>query len=186
MDDEPPMLAGQALRDLLWALRQTLGDAIVDEGLAAAPPEARERYVNAHPVSWVSYEDVRAVHQAIADAGQTTMELMLERAVPVSVERSFKTVWRVFLRLTSDAQLLKRTPLLYSKTRSKGRMEADVIGRGKAVAEVTGWGAAMPSRDVRSLALSIETFLTLCGREQVVVRGAPTRDGARFDVRWLR
>lgn len=184
-DDEPPKLSGQAVRDLSWAFRQTLGDEVVDAGFAAAPAAAREAYTTASPLSWVAYADVLAVHEALAEAGHTTMEAMLDEAVPLAVEHAFKTVWRILLRMTGDAALVKRTPLIYSKSRSKGEMTASIEGPGRAVAEVRGW-AKMPPRDIRSLGLSIETMLRIAGREGVVAIGRPTADGAHFEVRWRR
>ena len=54
---------------------------------------------------------------------------------------------------------------------------------GAAEAEVTGW-PGMPPRDVRALALSIQTLVRLAGRAEVVVEGAATELGARYSIRW--
>lgn len=181
--DEPPRLAAQSARDIRWALEQTLGVEVVARALATLPAHVKRQYVEPEPLAWVPYDVVVACHDAIAREAGTTMEDMLERAVPLAVERAFRTVWRVLLRFTSDAALVARTPLLYSKTRSKGAMSARAIGPGEGAAEVTGW-PAMPPRDVRAIALSIATVMRLAGRADVAVDGEATPDGARYRIRW--
>jgi hypothetical protein len=183
VDDEPPRLAAQSARDIRWALEQTLGAAVVERALASLPAEVRAQYADPAPLAWVPYDVVVRCHDAIAREAGTTMEEMLERAVPLAVERAFRTVWRVLLRFTSDSVLIARTPLLYSKTRSKGSMTAHVVGPGEAVAEVTGW-PAMPPRDVRAIQLSIRTLVMLAGRRDVTVEGSPTAAGARYVIHW--
>jgi hypothetical protein len=131
----------------------------------------------------VAYDAVVTCHAAIAREAGTTMEEMLERAVPLAVERAFRTIWRVLLRFTTDATLIARTPLLYSKSRSKGTMTARVVEPGHAVAEIVGW-RSMPPRDVRAIALSITTLLKLAHRHDVRVDATATPDGAVYAIRW--
>jgi hypothetical protein len=181
--EDAPRLAGQSVRDLRWAFEAMFGKDVVARALASLPEPVRTAWADAMPMDWVPYTTVVAVHEAIAREAKTTMETMLERAVPMAVERAFTTVWRVLLRFTSDEALLTRTPLLYSKTRSKGSMTTKVTGVGRAVVEVRGW-PGMPPRDVRALTLSIETLLRLAGREGVRVIAERTAHGARYEIRW--
>ena len=183
MDHDPPRLSAQSARDVRWALEQTLGVDAVTRGLASVPEPIRLAYADPAPLSWVAYDVVVTCHAAIAREAGTTMEDMLERAVPLAVERAFRTVWRVLLRFTTDAALIARTPLLYSKTRSKGTMSARVVAPGHAIADIAGW-PAMPPRDVRAIALSIATLLRLARREEVSVDGSATADGARYVIHW--
>jgi len=184
MTDEPPMLARQAVRDLLWAFRRTVGDEAVDEGLAALPDEVRERYTDSSSLAWLPYETVVEAHQAIATRAGVTMEALLEQAVPIATERAFKTVWRVFLRLTSNEQLVKRAPVIYSRSRSRGEMRVVSVEEGAARLEVIDW-PEIPPRDVLSLGLSVQTFLRLAGRREATVSGRITPTGASFEVRWV-
>jgi hypothetical protein len=182
-NDDPPRLAGQSARDLRWAFEQTLGVEVVARALASLPDETRAAYADVPVLGWVDYRDVVAAHEAIAREAGTTMEAMLERAVPLAVERAFRTVWRILLRFSSDATLIARTPLLYSKTRSKGTMRSELLSAGRASCVLTGW-PNVPPRDIRALSLSIATLLRLCGRNDVHVDGEPSEDGARFHVTW--
>jgi hypothetical protein len=167
----------------MWAFEQELGPERLARALDRVPPPHRTAYLTAGPTSWVPYETVVIVHQHVADEAGESVEALLDRAVPRAVEHAFSTVWRVLVRFTTDDALIARTPLLYSRTRSKGRMTAIRTAPGEAVAEVMGW-PAMPLRDVRALALSIETVLRLAGRADVVVTAEATPGGARFSLRW--
>ncbi|MGE0784297.1 MAG: hypothetical protein AB7S26_01315 [Sandaracinaceae bacterium] len=178
-----PKLSGQSVRDIRWAFEQLVGADVVATALARLPDPVREAYGDASPLEWVDYDVVVDAHDAIAREAGTTMEALLEQAVPLAVERAFRTVWRVLVRFTSDAAMIARTPLFYSKTRSKGEMRSELLGPGVAMCELTGW-PKVPPRDVRALTLSIETLLRLSAREEVVVTATKSPEGARFDIRW--
>lgn len=100
-----------------------------------------------------------------------------------AIERSFATVWRVFLRFTGDEAIVRRAASIYARTRSRGTMTARLVGPGRGVAEVTGW-ASIPPRDVRALGVSIAAFLRLAGRTNVAVQGEKTAAGARWQIRF--
>jgi hypothetical protein len=180
---DAPRLAGQSVRDLMWAFEQLLGQERASRALAAVPEPHRSAYVGADPHGWVAYDTVVAAHERMAAEAGTTMEELLERAVPLAVEHAFSTVWRVLLRFTTDEVLIARTPLLYSRTRSKGRMTASRTAPGRAVCEVSGW-PDMPPRDVRSIAISIETVLRLAGRKEVATVTETGPSGPRFHLTW--
>lgn len=177
------MLAGQAVLDTRWAFTQVLGHDALMRALARLPDGTREDYERATPMSWVSYETIRAVHDAFAREAGEPIEALLDRAVPLALERSFKTVWRLLLRFTSDEALIARAPLLYQRTRSRGTMSARIDRPGVGVCELKGW-ASVPSRDVHALTISIRSFLELAGRQGVTVVGERTASGARFRVTW--
>ncbi len=153
--------------------------------LATLPPGVRELYESTTTLTWVPYEVMREVHDAYGREAGVPVEALFEQVLPKAIERSFATVWRLLLRFTSDDALVARTPLLYTRTRSRGSMKARVIGPGEGLAELTGW-ASIPQRDIHALAISIRAFLTLAGRAEVSVRGERTATGARFHSRWNR
>ena len=181
--DEPPRLSGQSLLDMRWAFEKQLGKERVAAAIERVAEPHRSAYREATPISWVAYDTVVAAHEQVAIEAGTTMEQLLEVAVPRAVERAFSTVYRVLVRFTSDEAIIARTPLIYSRSRSKGTMTSRILSPGVAMAEVTGW-PGMPPRDVRALGLSIRTVLELSGRQAVSVIGERTSSGARYDVRW--
>jgi hypothetical protein len=182
-DDDAPKLSGQAVLDSRWAFEQVVGAASVRRALDSLPPSTREIYESATPLTWIPYGVMRDVHDAYARQSGRSVEDLLEDVLPKAIERSFATVWRLLLRFTSDEALVARTPLLYTRTRSRGTMTARVVQPGEGVAELTGW-ASIPQRDIHALAISIRTFLTLAGRAKVSVRGERTASGARFHSKW--
>jgi hypothetical protein len=183
-DDSAPMLSGQAVVDSRWAWAQVIGHEAATRALASLPPSVREDYERATPLTWVSYETMRQVHDAYAREAGERVESLLDRVLPLAIERSFKTVWRLLLRFTTDEALIARTPLLYQRTRSRGTMTARVGARpGEGHCDLTGW-ASIPSRDVHALTVSIRSFLVLAGRESVTVVGERTASGAHFRATW--
>ena len=76
-----------------------------------------------------------------------------------------------------------RTPAFYAKSRNIGKMTARIVQPGHAESIVSEF-PGMPHRDVVILAASIETVLSLAGRQEVKSRGERTADGARFMTRW--
>jgi hypothetical protein len=182
-DPAAPMLAGQAVLDSRWAFEQVIGRDVVARSLASLPEDVRLEYERATPLTWISYATMRAVHDAYARETKEPIERLLDRVLPIAIERSFKTVWRLLLRFTNDEALIARTPLLYSRTRSRGQMTARLERPGVGGCELTGW-ASIPSRDIHALTISVRTFLQLAGRESVTVVGERTSGGARFRATW--
>lgn len=183
VDASAPRLSGQAVLDSRWAFEQVLGKESVARALASLPPSVREAYESATTLTWVPYEVMRDVHDAYGRVAGRPVEALLDDVLPKAIERSFTTVWRVLLRFTSDEALIARTPLLYTRTRSRGAMTARIVERGVGIAELTDW-ASIPQRDVLALSISIRSFLTLAGRREVRVRGERTATGARFHSTW--
>jgi hypothetical protein len=182
-EDDAPKLSGQAVLDSRWAFEQVLGRETVARALSEVPPSIREQYAGATALTWVPYDVMRIVHDAYGRAAGRPVEALLEDVLPKALERSFATVWRLLLRFTSDEALIARTPLLYTRTRSRGAMTARVVEPGVGVADLTGW-ASIPQRDIHALSISIRSFLMLAGRANVVVRGERTASGARFHSKW--
>jgi len=155
----------------------------LSEALARVPPEARHEYENITAITWVTYETLRVVHDTVADIMGVDAEVLAERVARLCVERSFTTVWRVLLRITSDEAIVVRTPMFYSRSRNIGTMSARIIEPGRSESIVSGF-PTMPDRDIMVLAVSVETVLTLAGRRDVKCRGERSPDGAIFFSRW--
>jgi len=94
-----------------------------------------------------------------------------------------RTLWRVLLRFTSAEALITRTPILYARARNIGRLEARTVAPGLAELTLTEWPGAS-ERSIRTLAVSVETILTIAGRRNVKVGWRLTVDGAAYRVSW--
>jgi hypothetical protein len=178
-----PSFSGTVVLNYRWAIEQLFGAEVLDRALARIDPEVRERYETVTHLSWVPCDQVFLVQSAIAEEVGLSMRELDERAAPLSVERSLTTVWRVFLRLTSDEALFARAPLLYARSRSAGTLSARVLGPGAAELVVRGW-PRMPERYASSLALGVAAVLRVAGRRAVRVDPSSTPDGARLIARW--
>lgn len=176
-----PQVSGQSVLDARHAYETVLGKDTVLRALETLPPETRRRYEETSSLSWLDYDVLRAVHDAFEKVSGRPGDALTEEVVPLSVERSFKTVWRIFLRLTSDEALVARSSAIYSRSRSRGTMTARFLGNGEAIAEIRDW-ASIPPREILVLGIAIRTFLTLAGRKDVRVRGERTASGAKWTL----
>jgi len=169
--------------DMRWAMERVVGHEKLQAALDRISPAARAEYTHATALSWVSYTTLDEVHEAVATVAQENPMKLADRIARVTVERSFTTVWRVFLRFTSDEAIVVRTPAFYAKSRNVGRMETRILSPGTSESIVSEF-PTMPDRDIVILAASIETVLTLAGRSDVKTKGERTTEGARFLTRW--
>lgn len=178
-----PSAGGSGLLEVRHAIEDRYGAEKVRAGLARMPSPHRERYESMTPFSWVPLDTSWAAIEAVAEEVGEDPERLYDWAIRAGVERSFKTVWRVLLRFTSDEALVARTAVIYAKSRNVGKMTAHITGPGRGEQVVTEW-PGMHERHIRGLALSVETVLRLAGRESVKVTSHPTRDGAVIKASW--
>jgi hypothetical protein len=183
IDGVIPSTAGQSILDLRRSLEEMVGADVVARALAGLPPEVGRQVIEARPLGWVPVSVVGRAVDAIAREAGREPEAMLDEAVRRATERTFKTVWRIFLRLSSDAQLIARTPVLYAKSRNVGRLEARWVAPGEGELILHDWPGVSP-RHRRTLAVSVQTVMELCGRRHVAITFHPTPDGARYRVTW--
>jgi hypothetical protein len=178
-----PCASGMAVLDMRWAIEKMLGPSILKLALERVTPAAREEYTHATPLSWVTYTTLAEVHDAVATVTRMNAMVLADKLARLTVERSFTTVWRIFLRFTSDEAIIVRTPAFYAKSRSVGYMASRILEPGRSESIVSGF-PTIPDRDIVILAASIETVITLAGRKDVKSKGERTPDGARFITRW--
>jgi hypothetical protein len=101
----------------------------------------------------------------------------------LGVERTVSKLWRPLLRLTTDAALVKRIPLLHSKTYDTGKMEARVPIPLRGEITLRDW-PTIPEIDIVALASGTEAVLGVAGRKDAKVRYERTREGAFFVATW--
>jgi len=178
-----PSASGISVLDLRVALEEIVGKDAVGQALASLPAQTRSEFVEITAISWVPLTTVTRVVDAVAAAARVNADRLIDDAVRRAVERTFKTVWRVMLRFTTDAALIARTPVVYSLSRNIGRLTARMLAPGKAEVVLNGW-PGVSARHVRTLGISIATVVTLAGRKEVNVTSSPAADGAVFQLTW--
>jgi hypothetical protein len=178
-----PSASGISIIDLRAALEEIVGKDVVASALAGLPSETRREFVEITAITWVPLTTVTRVVDAIAAAAKVNPERLIDDAVRRAVERTFKTVWRVMLRFTTDAALIARTPVVYSLSRNIGKLTATMVAPGKSKVTLSDWAGVSP-RHVRTLGISIVTVVTLAGRKDATIASTPTPDGAVFQLSW--
>ncbi len=178
-----PCASGMAVLDMRWAVEKMLGAEALKTALTKISAEAREEYTHATALSWIKYSTLGEVHEALAAVASMDAMELADRLARLTVERSFTTVWRIFLRFTSDEAIIVRTPAFYAKSRSVGYMASRILEPGRAESLISGF-PTIPDRDIVILAASIETVLTLANRQSVRSKGERHPDGARFITTW--
>ncbi len=165
------------------AVGELWGEEVVRRGLATLDPESRLSVEQAAALLWVPIEvQARAIDAWTAAAG-VEFEELVDRAVRRSTQRNMSTVLRAFVRFTSDAAIMARAPLLYSKIRNAGKLTTDYRGPGVARAYLTEWQGGT-DKQMFSLSISIEALLEVAGRDHARCKFKRTSDGAMFDVTW--
>lgn len=159
------------------------GRALLDRALAPLPQDVRDEYLNATPVSWVRASTDYTVHDAVAAlVGQPAEPFHLE-LLREAMHRSFKTLWKVLLRMTTDNALIARTPSIYRRTRNTGEMVSRLVAPGQARLELRQY-PGLTARDTAALGAGLEVVFHLTGRNNPHATSQLVVDGADFELRW--
>jgi len=176
-----PRVSGTIVFDQLGVYRELVGPEVVGAAMAALAPDDRRELDGVLPISWVRLSAFNALLAEIARATQRDLLTMDADAVRRGTERTFTTVWRVLLRLTTDAALITRTPTFYAKGYDTGTLAARIPAPGRAELELTGF-PEISDIDLQGVRIGIETVLRLSGRKDVRGTHHRTPSGGTFVV----
>ncbi len=180
---EEPSAAGATVQVLRRALEDIVGVNVVAGALKKLPAKVREEFDPLTPMTWVPLSTTNMAVEYIAEEARRQPDELMDAAVRRSAEQIFRTSRRLLLRFTTDHALITRTPVLYSKWRNIGQLESRLLGPGNSEIVLRGW-PGVSERNVRTLAVSIETVLRLAGRRAVRMDWTRTADGARYLAYW--
>lgn len=178
-----PSVSGTLIGGLLTVAKETLGADVVERGFSNASREARLIVEGAMPGQWIPLDAAEHAFSEIARAAGRDWATLHVELARVSVDRAFKTFWRLLLRFTTDEAIISRTPLFYSKSYNHGRMETRFIRGNMGETAIVEW-PGIPDWPIRGSRAGIETVLTAAGRKDVRAEPRRTPDGAVFAVRW--
>lgn len=165
--------------------RQIIGTLAYERALGSVPGPISAEYRRVTPLTWVPLSIVEPVILAMGEAsGRDAMDLQDEVA-RVTVERSLRSIWRVFLRLTSNEALLSRVPVIYGKSYSRGRLTTSFPKPDRAIVELTGWPNA-PQHILRTTRVGLEATFQAAGRQAARVSLERTSTGALYIACGLR
>jgi hypothetical protein len=178
-----PSLSGISVRDTFLMIEQIVGADLFHQAMGRLPDDARAQFEQALAVSWIPMTLVGSVVDEIAALAERDPELLLDEAVRRAVHHTFKTAWRMLLRITTDEALVARTPIIYAKARNVGHLEATVKCPGRAELTLTQW-PMVSDRHIRTIGVSIQTVLEIAGRKNVRIRSQRTVHGAYYVLTW--
>lgn len=178
-----PSVSGMATRDLLRTLEELVGHEHYAHALAQLPTGLRHELDALTAVSWLPLTSLGVVLDEVAKVSGREVESMVDETVRRSIDRTFRTVWRVLLRVTSVEAMLKRTPVIYAKSRNIGALEARLVEPCHAELILSGW-SDVSERQLRVLAVSIQRVVELSARHDVQISYARTPQGGCYKLRW--
>ncbi len=172
---------------LVMEHRRILAELCTQQGfervIAELPADARERYLEASPLTWLSIDTAERVFVLAARHLDRDVAELHESVSRRAVERTLTTLWRFVLRLASDEALIARSQRIYSRAFQTGTLEARIVEPGRAEIKVHGW-PDMPEFSLRGFRIAIETVLVLAGRENVRLSLQRTRSGPEVHATW--
>jgi hypothetical protein len=184
MPAEPePTITGTLVSTHIELLRGRFGAAEVAGCIDGLPEGFRREMQGVIAGAWVPVRAYDAFYRAFAQrVGVDVAELHTDISRQ-SVERTFRTIWRLLLRFTADQALISRTPVLYSRAYSRGTLKAAFPAPGTAEIELEGWPDA-PDIVLRGTRIAVETVLRLSGRNAVKIAVERAPDGAKMHATW--
>jgi hypothetical protein len=180
-----PMIRGAIVLNNLVGFEDVVGRDVVMRAIGSLPPELVEEARAIVPSAWVRAELVDAVFSAIAHEAGRTPEDLFPLAIERGVHRTLHTVWRALMHLSTDAAIMKRTPSLFARSYSRGRLTSNFTGSGTTDVELVDWPDVSRFRLI-AIASGIRAVLRVAGRKDVEVTTERTLEGARFHARWRR
>ena len=182
-DPSVPCLSGAVFLRNETMFRKEVGDAVVDRARQALSTEDQEVLDSAVPAAWIPVSILDTFYREIARQAGRELETFYAAVVKRGISQTLRSVWKALLRLTTDRALLSRTPIIYARGHSVGKIEPTITAPGRATVVLTGW-PGMPDLRRLGVAAGVEAVLEMAGRKNVSVVFEGTPDGAVYRVRW--
>jgi hypothetical protein len=165
--------------------REIIGAAAYGRALASVPPHVASEYTRVTPLTWVPLSTIEPVIMAMGEASGRDALALQDDVARATVERSLRSIWRIFLRITTSEAILSRVPVIYAKSYDKGRLVVSHPRPDRAIIELCDWPTA-PAHIVRTTRVGIEVTLRVAGRPSAHVSMERTRGGALYVASGLR
>lgn len=177
-------MSGSIILEHRNAIVERFGKDVLNEAVASLSESQRQEFCEARPASWVPISTIEAFYDALSQRlGRRVAELHREVG-RLATERTLKTLWRVFLKFTTDEALITRSPVLFSKSYDRGRVVATITRPGQGQCTLLEW-PDVTDFPLRGLCNGITTVLTLAGRKNVNARVSErTTDHVVIAVTW--
>lgn len=164
-------------------LREKFGADALRAALGALSAEASRAIADAGKVGWVPVEAVDELFSEVARQRGLDPAALHKELSELATEHTVRSVWRILLRFTTDAQLVSQTPVFYRKAWNRGALTAELPKSRFAIITLSSW-PGVPEFTVRGLTFSVGRVLELAGREDVHITYDRTDDGVRYQATW--
>ncbi len=178
-----PSVSGPLACGLRDVAAELLGAQAVQSALSRVSADNRQRYETLTAVEWVPIEVMETVFVELARDAGVSVGTLHEQVAVISIERTMRTFWRMLLRLTTDRALISRTPVIFSKSYNRGRLEAHIPRPGHGEIVLYDW-PDVPPWPVRATRIGVQTVLSIAGRKDVRVQSSRTKTGAHYVASW--
>ncbi len=183
MDDgREPAIYGAVIVVMRRVLIEYVGRDVYDRAIARLAPDVAEAYDRANALDWVPVRVVEAVARACAELTGEDWAALNDEVSRRGARNAYNTLWRIFMRFSSDEALMTRGPMIFGKTYNLGRVHTDFPGAGRALIQLE-W-PDVPELVVRTMRVGAEELLLAGGREGVQIRIERSPGGATLHCRW--
>jgi hypothetical protein len=178
-----PKVSGTVVIDQIDISREELGADVVARAKATLPQELQRVFEDVLPISWIEAATFMELKNAIArEVGRDPIEFQ-KWVVKTAIGRTVGKFWRALLARVWDSAIVKRAPIIYSKTFDVGEATVISFENGRAELVVTGW-PDMPEYDAVGLATGMEALLEYSGRHGAHVKFARKGEKMSFSLSW--
>jgi hypothetical protein len=160
-------------------LEQELGEAVVRQALENLGREQCDEILNALPISWVPHTTFEALYLECMRLSGRDLVTVHTEIVRRGVEHRVRNLWKILVRLSGANALMARSPMIYEKSYSIGKMRVAQLGPGDASIVIDEW-PDMPEMAIRGVRVGTHTLLTLAGFKNVQVVSKSLPGGAEI------
>ena len=160
-------------------LEQELGATVVRQALENLEREQREEILNALPISWVRHVTFEALYLECMKLSGRDLVTVHTEIVRRGVEHRVRNLWKIVVRLSGANALMARSPMIYEKSYSIGKMSVTQVGPGDARIVIDEWPDT-PEMAIRGVRVGTQTLLALAGFKNVQVVCKALPDGAEI------
>ena len=178
-----PRLSGALIITQRKVMEKLVGAHVVKQALAKLPDEVRCEYEAVTPLTWFPALWFNEIVAGVAAEVKMDVLAFHAEVLSKSAELTILKLWGVFMRLTSDQALVSRTPILYSKSYTQGKLTTKALGQGRAEITLQGW-PGVPDIQIQALQIFIGTVLKVAGRKSPTVTAERRPTGAVFHATW--
>lgn len=178
-----PKVSGAVVIDQIDIATEEFGADVVKRAKESLPTEMQDALGDVLAISWIDCAIFMHLKNAIArELGRDPIELQ-KWIVHHAIGRTIGKFWRALLVRVWDGAIVKRAPIIYSKSFDTGHANIVSFGDNHAELVVTGW-PDMPEYDAIGLAAGIEALLEYSGRPAANVKFVRSPEKISFSITW--